>query len=173
MSEQIEQAYIYDGSESGSDLIEEGNYEVIIDKIDRRVTKNGKNKLVVQYRIRKDVEQKYGNKCVFEDIWEEKEHSGVFNRKRINQLLGTQHVTKGTRYNSINEVINFLTGAALNISVKITHNEYYDEDENEVGFYSSSKIKKQVLGAATPETTKKQEELKKEIDKQVEDDLPF
>lgn len=59
---------------TGGEIKPEGDYECIITGIDERTTKNGKTKLGVTLTIRNDVEgQKYGNACLFYDIWKAKE----------------------------------------------------------------------------------------------------
>lgn len=52
----------------------EGRYETIITSIDEKATKNGKSYLNIRLTIRNDVEgQKYGNACLFYQIWKKKE----------------------------------------------------------------------------------------------------
>ena len=52
----------------------EGRYETIITSIDEKATKNGKPYLNIRLTIRNDVEgQKYGNACLFYQIWKKKE----------------------------------------------------------------------------------------------------
>lgn len=156
--------YQYNASDS-SNLIKEGDYEVIIEKMEVRTTSNGKNKLYVQYRIRTDVEQLYANKCVFEDIWEEKENPGVFNRKRINKILGTQNVKDGQEFEDINAIIDFLEGAQLIVHVIIDFNDYRGEDINAINYYKKSKAQPQTIGGVPVDEFKK--------NPPSNDDLPF
>ena len=52
----------------------EGRYETIITSIDEKANKNGKPYLNIRLTIRNDVEgQKYGNACLFYQIWKKKE----------------------------------------------------------------------------------------------------
>lgn len=150
-------SYEYNKVES---LMAEGDYEARIEKMEVRVLPNGKEKLTIMYRIRDDIEQPYANKCVFEDIWKEKDSPEHFNRKRLNMLLGTQDVEEGKVFDGINEIINFLTGSCLIIHVKKVFEEYYGEDRNRVGWYKSSNNKPKSL-VGTP------------IAKTDNDDLPF
>lgn len=150
-------SYEYSKVES---LIAEGDYEARIENMEVKILPNGKEKLTIMYRIRDDVEQPYGNKCVFEDIWKEKDSPEHFNRKRLNMLLGTQDVKEGKVFDDINSIINYLIGSCVIIHVKKVFEEYYGEDRNRVGWYKSSNYKpKQIV--ETPVVDIK------------DDDLPF
>ncbi len=145
-------SYTYDASDV-SGLIKEGDYEAVIERIERKTLPSGKEKLSIMYRIRSDVDgQAYGNKCVFEDIWAERDNPGVFNRKRLNQLMGTQDIEDGTTFETINDVIDFLQGGNLIIHISVELDTYHGEDVNVVSFYKSSKVKPQTLGG-TPSAT--------------------
>lgn len=138
--------YTYE-KKSPSNLMPEGDYEVILERMDKKTLSSGKEKISIMYRVRGDIEgQSYGNKCLFEDIWQEKENPQFFNRKRLNQLLGTQEFEDGTVFGNINEVIKSLVGSRLIIHVKVDYDDYRDEDVNRVAYYKSSKHKPQKLG---------------------------
>lgn len=167
-------SYTYDKNDTTS-LVKEGDYEAIIERIERRTLPTGKEKLSVMYRIRSDVEQPYKNKCMFEDIWEEKENPGKFNHVRINQLLGTQEIEDGHSFETINDVIDFLLNGYLIIHVCIDFDTYKGEDVNIVSFYKSSKAKPQKLGEI-PQQPEPVAEAGAEVpqpDGIVGDDLPF
>ena len=154
--------YTYNANENGSGLIKEGDYEVSIERIERKTLPSGKEKLSVMYRIRTDVEQQYKNKCVFEDIWAERENPKVFNRKRINQLLGTQKIEDGTTFETINDVINFLLYNNLIIHITVETDTYRGEDVNMIQYYKSSK--------EIPQSVPMKQSGNLPV---VEDDLPF
>ena len=147
-----------------SSLLPDGDYEARIDTIGIKVLPSGKEKLTIMFRIRDDIDgQAYGNKCIFEDIWKEKDSPEHFNRRRINQLLGTQEVKDGTVFNSINDIIEFLKeNNCLVLHIITIFDEYYGEDVNKVSYYKSSKHKPQVLVKG-----KKADEVVSD------DDLPF
>lgn len=127
-------------------LMKDGDYEVTIDTIGvKTISTTGKEKLSIMYRVRNDVDQPYKNKCVFEDIWKERESPEHFNRRRINQLLGTQDVKEGTVFNGIEDIIEFLKGANLIIHISVVMDDYYDKNVNKVSYYRSSKAKPQSL----------------------------
>ena len=147
--------YKYDANDANG-LIKENDYEAVIERMEVKTIPTGKNKLSVMFRIRNDIEQPYGNKVMFEDIWPEKDNPDVFNRRRINQLLGTQQVKDGTEFETINDIIRFLEGATLIIHVAIEFDNWRGEDVNTVSYYKKSKIVPQQLQSegteqATPE----------------------
>lgn len=146
-----------------SALIPDGDYEVKIDTIGVKILPSGKEKLSIMFRVRDDIDgQAYGNKCLFEDIWKEKESPEHFNRKRINQLLGTQEIKDGTVFDTINDVIDFLkSNNCLVAHVISIFDDYRGEDVNKISYYKASKHKPQSI-------------VKKEEPKVIEDDdLPF
>lgn len=162
----MSESYTYEKT-SISDLMPEGDYEVILERMERRTLSNGKDKLWIMYRVRSGVEgQSYGNKCLFEDIWPEKENPKYFNRKRINQLLGTQDTKEGTEFPTINDVINFMVGASLIVHVKKEFDDYRGEEINKIGYYKSSKLKPKTI---VSEDKKQDEDLG--FDPSILDDL--
>ncbi len=136
--------YTYEKGEDFT-LVEEGDYEATINKIEIKQTPSGKEKIAIQYRIRDDVEQKAKNRIVFEDIWKEKDSPEHFNRKRLNKLLDTQELEDGTVFNSITELLNELAGSYLIIHVTTEFNEYTNKEQNRVSYYKKSMSKPKSL----------------------------
>ena len=149
---------------STSDLLKEGEYEVFIEKATIKTLSTGTQKISLQFRVRTDVEQEGKNRVIFEDIWKEKENKQFFNRKRLNQLLGTQQFKDGETFETIEKILEAITGANLIVKVGIDFDDYYNRDINYVSYYKSSKAKAKTLGE-TKEPVKA-----KEID---DKDLPF
>lgn len=141
--------YTYNQSEAiGGELLPAGDYEVTIERIERKtLPTSGKEKLSIMYRVRGDVEQPCKSRVVFEDIWAEREHPEFFNRKRLNQLMGTQKIEDGHVFENIAGVIDFLNGANLQIHVAVEFDDYTGKDRNQVKWYRSSKANPQELGA--------------------------
>ena len=135
--------YTYEKETVG--LMKEGDYEVVVERIEKKTLTSGREKLSIMYRVRSDVEQTFKNKCLFEDIWQEKENPQFFNRKRINQLLGTQEIEDGTTFSSIEDIIDFVSGTYLRVHVGVVFNDYTGEDVNTVSYYKPSKHKPQKL----------------------------
>lgn len=159
-------AYTFNKSEAvQNDLVSEGDYEVQIERIEKKTLPvSGKEKLSVMFRIRSDVEQPNKNRVVFEDIWSEKSNPEFFNRKRINQLMGTQKIEDGHVFDTISDVIDFLDGSYLRIHVAIEFDDYSGRDRNQVKYYMSSKFGKKELAKPEPEP---------DAIPIMEDELPF
>ena len=76
-----------------------------------------------------------------------KENPDVFNRKQINQLLGTQKIEDGQEFQTINDVIKFLENAPLIIHVSVEFDDWRGEDVNTISYYKKTKIvPQQVVG---------------------------
>lgn len=167
-------SYKYDASDANG-LVKEGDYEAIIERMEVKTIPSGKNKLSVAFRIRDDVDQAYKNKWMFKDIWAEKDNPEVFNRKQINQLLGTQEIKDGTEFASINEIIKFLENSTLIIHVSIEFDEWRGEDVNTISYYKKTKIVPQLVGGDEEDVKPKPQNKKKteKVDVIEDDDLPF
>jgi hypothetical protein len=161
--------YTFDqkSAESSSyELLKEGEYEVFIEKATIKTTTTGKQKISLQLRVRSDVEQEAKNRVIFEDIWKERENPNFFNRKRINQLLGTQHFSDGTAFENVEKLLEAITGANLIVKVGIDFDEYYKKDVNYVSYYKTTKAVAKSAGSKA--------DTKKPTAKEIKDeDLPF
>ena len=158
--------YTYEKQDNDYGLLDAGEYEVTIDKIETKELPSGAKKIGIQFRVRTDVEQGFKNRIIFEDIWKERE-TEFYNRKRINQLLGTQEFKDGQTFPTVQDLMDELRGCNLVANVVIAFSDYRNEDENKILFYQTTKIKPKKLGdtpAAKEDTPK--------IDVK-EDDLPF
>jgi hypothetical protein len=132
-------AYKFEKVEDQYELIKEGEYEVAVKDIKLASTPSGKEKIAIQFQIRTDVEQEHKNRILFEDIWKEKENPMFFNRRRLNQLLGTQKIDDGTSFADVNSVLDFLRNATLVVKVTREFDEYRKADVNRILYYRSSK----------------------------------
>jgi hypothetical protein len=126
-------------------LIDDGKYEVYIKEALIKTTPSGKEKISIQYKIRDDIEQKFQNRIIFEDIWKERD-TEFFNRKRLNQLLGTQHLEDGKVFDGIQDLLASLVGANLVIKVNKEFDDYRQEEINRVYYYESSKNQPKKVG---------------------------
>lgn len=162
--------YVYEDEEN--ELKPEGDYEVYVERMEVRVLSTGTEKLSIQYRIRSDIEQPYGNCCLFEDIWKEKENPNVFNHVRINKLIGTQHPAKGTKFNGINEIINFMLGKRLVVHLVQTYDNYYNKTINTISYYKATSDAPKQLQPAQPQMQPKAK-LEPKYEEISDDDLPF
>ena len=143
-------AYTY---EKTSSLVKTGDYEARLEVMEVKTLPSGTEKLSLMWRIRDDIEgQSYGNKVLFEDIWREKESPEHFNRKRINQLLGTQKdIKEGEVFDNINKIIAYMVGRNAVIHVDNVFDDYRGEDVNKVSYYKSSNQLPKKLNTKTNE----------------------
>lgn len=148
-------------------VIPEGEYEVIIEKVELQANKDNTNKCIfLQYRIREDVDQEYKRFVIFERIWQNRE-THQFNLDRLNRLLSSAtKLADGKVFNTLNEVLEELKDSKLRVVVKIEHDDYRDEDRNFVYFYKSSKVQATQLSSTTSSSTTSSVEI-------TENDLPF
>lgn len=157
-------SYEYTKQDSEYGLIKEGEYEVSIDKIETKELQSGKKKIAIQFRLRSDVIQDHKNRVIFEDIWQERD-TEYYNRKRINQLLGTQDIEDGKVFSNVDEILDTLKGSQLRMKIVVQFDDYKQEDVNKILYYMSSEMKPQTL-----EDVNKKETPTIDIS---EDDLPF
>lgn len=139
-------SYIYDEADANG-LVKNGDYEAIIERMEVKTLPSGRNKLSVAFRIRDDVDQAYKNKWMFKDIWESKEEPGIFNRKQISQLLGTQNTEDGQVFDDINKVISYLEGCPLIIHITSEFDDYRGENVNTISYYKKTKIVPKTVNA--------------------------
>ena len=72
-------------------LIDDGDYEVAIDKIEKRTSKAGNQCLNFTFVIRKDVDQKFQGRKLFYTVTKKADDTfGVYDYNRINKLILTQ-----------------------------------------------------------------------------------
>jgi hypothetical protein len=161
-------SYLYEKKEDQYSLIAEGEYEVAVEQISEAQTQGGKKKLDIAFRLRQDVEQSHQNRVVYESIWQEKETS-YYNRKRLNQLLGTQEVEDGTTFNSIQDIIDLLKGSKLKVKIIVAFDDYKKADVNKIAYYSKTAKPNKKLADITVKDTKEV----KQVVEISDDELPF
>lgn len=155
----MSQAYTYEKQDDYG-LLSENDYEVFIEKAEIKVLDSGKQKVAFQFRVRNDIEQSYKGRVLFEDIWKERD-TEYFNRKRLNQLLGTQEFEDGQVFPTIHDLLDELCGRNLIVKVVIEFDEYHQKEVNKILYYKKSEHKPKSL------------DEKPKADTPVEDDLPF
>lgn len=106
--------------------VENGTYEVIINKITEDVAKTGTKFLNVSYVIRNDVNQRSQNFFVWDRIWENKQ-TGKYNHRALNTLGWATNLDPNKEYNTLNAVIADLQYKPLKITVRKRKSEYNGE----------------------------------------------
>lgn len=115
----------------GNTLKPEGDYEVIILKAEKATTPNGKEKIAVRYVIRNDVDQKFKNGLIFDDIWKKREPNeddlsvDGFNYGQLMALASAARLPDGKEYENLDAFLAELTGKPL--KVHLYHDDYNDK----------------------------------------------
>ena len=139
-------------------LINEGEYEVVIERMTEGETPNGKRKIDLMFRFRDIEGQGYINRVLFDTIWKERD-TEYYNRRRINMLLGTQDFEDGKTFKNIQAIIDEMLGSFLRIKVVIAFDDYRNKDVNKIQYYMSSQHKPK--------------KVEKKVEEVAEEDLPF
>ena len=105
------------------DLVTKGDYEVVINMEWKR-TKTGDNYINCAFKIRKDVDQPYGGRIVFDPIYKTKA-TGEFSPSKINGILSTIPNAKLT-FENYDELIQYCNGMPMRITVE---SEAIDSDD--------------------------------------------
>lgn len=112
----------------GNSIKPEGDYEVIIDSAEIRVTAGGKENINLVYVIRNDVGQEYRNGLIFHSIWKKNEPNpddmsiGGFNYAQLMAVANAARLPDGKEYADLNEFLAELEGKP--IKVHLYHNDY-------------------------------------------------
>lgn len=119
-------------------LIDDGKYEVTIDKIEPRESQKGSKYLNVTFKIRSDVEQAFKNRKLFYRINSKEGDPTGYDFNRLNKLIITQKNTSNykTYFIDTDEVIQWLIGAHLVLTVETSYDEYSQKDRNNVKDWS-------------------------------------
>ena len=148
-------------------LVDEGIYEMNL-KVSLKTSKNGKDYISLDWRIRDDVEQENQGRHVFEAIFEKKDQPGTFHDEKLTKILSVQGKEGRYHFDDIDEVLQFINGWNVRCGVKIGEpDEYKTEEYNFISFYSATKNPTQTLTTNVEKTkTVNQVDI-------PDDDLPF
>ncbi len=140
-------------------LIPEGQYEVIIKKVEERTTKNGSTGMNLTLVIRNDVEQQYKNRCLFHTLWKRKEPAPAdmqvqgYSFKQVMILAKAATLPSGKVYENVQALCADLVNKVVRVTV--AHDEYNGNKREIVKYTNASQFPecKHVYKAATPVTT--------------------
>lgn len=158
-------------SKENYDLIDDNDYEVELKADIQTLPKSGRRVINCKFTIRKDVQQAFGGRSVFDNIWSDKSDNSKFDHIKIQKLLLTQDPEKGKfDFEDYEELVQFINGFLLRIHIsKKEPDEYHTEAYNEVKYlsYAKSQAQPKVLGGINREESNT---TAIEID---DDDFPF
>lgn len=109
--------------DGGSKKVEDGTYEVVIEKAQEGATPSGAEYLDFWLRIRKDLKQAHGGMVIFHKIWKGKD-SGKYHAAMINTLGKSAQLQNGKTYNGLDDLLNDFVGKPLKATVKNETSEY-------------------------------------------------
>lgn len=103
--------------------VEDGTYEVIIERANEDATPSGAEFTNFQMVIRNDIEQKHRNMKVWERVWKAKA-TGKYNMMMFNTIGKAAQLQSGKSYQNIDELLADYEGKALKVTVKNEKSEY-------------------------------------------------
>ena len=118
-------------------LIDDGKYEVVIEKVEPKISQKGTKYLNVTFKIRNDVEQEFKNRKLFYRI-NEKEGDVCYDFNRVNKIIITQKNTPTYKkfFADVDEVLQYLVGLHLVLTVETVFDDYSNKDRNQVKDWS-------------------------------------
>lgn len=117
------------------DIIDEGTYEVVLEKIDPVKTsiKNGKTTryMTVTFVIRSDVDQKFQKRKIWYTIFG-RDGDAAFNFNAINSIIVTQEGRPDYKrhFKSLDEILQYLIGLHLRLDIGVEFNQFKGKDDN-------------------------------------------
>lgn len=141
MAEETTNTVVEDGIVFGSDkkvdentefeLIDEGTYEVVLEKLEPKTSKNGKRYINITFVIRDDVEQNFKRRKIWYTIFS-RDGDVAFNFNAINPLIITQEKRSDykTRFKNEDEIFQYLIGLHMRLNIEIKFDEFRGKDGN-------------------------------------------
>lgn len=132
-----------------------GEYEMVIQRVERKTTQNGKEAITFWLVVRNDLTKvpelaeqngKYANRYVFDDHWK-RDINGQY-QLDVNNLmyvLQAAGVPEGTNFNSFDDLVNALANKPVRVNVKKEFDDYNQKDTNTVAPWNYSKSKYPVV----------------------------
>ena len=114
----------YSEVSEGNVLLPEGNYEVIFKYVGESSTANNFPCVDITMHVRNDVEQKYKNKPIFDNLYLVKEPSaadkecGGFSFKRIQSISKASGIPNGKEYANIGEWCSEFANRCVQVVIK-------------------------------------------------------
>lgn len=124
--------------ENNGGIMTEGDYEVVIAKVEEKTANSGSVSVQIELVVRNDVNQSYKNKHIWYQIWDTQKtrETGMY-AKNINNISKHAGIQNGATFNSIDDWGRFLYGKPLLATVK--HDTYNGKTREKVTFIGASK----------------------------------
>lgn len=118
---------------SGFAVLPAGKYEAFVDGGQFKTASTGSPMINWKFKIRNDVDQEGKGRIIFNNL--------VFNAKTegmVHGFLKAIGAPDGMEFNDYQDIINYATGKAILINLKVT--QYKGEDQNNVSWVEASTI---------------------------------
>jgi hypothetical protein len=103
--------------------VQNGTYEVVIDKVLPKTTTGGTEYVNFDLIIRNDFDQKFKNAHIFHSVWKSKE-TGKYNMKSFNTVGKACKLQNGKSYKSFEELLQDFEKKVCRVTVKNETSEY-------------------------------------------------
>lgn len=104
--------------------IKDGNYEVVVTKMEEATTKNGAEHVDVRLTVRNDLQQQeHKNQIIFHKVWKAKA-TGKYDMRFFNTMGKAAQLQQGKQYASIEELFKDFLGKPVKVQVKNETSEY-------------------------------------------------
>ena len=126
------------------------------------------------YRIRKDVEQKYQGRLVFDAIYRSKNNPEELTPSKIKAILDA--IPNGRKnFEDYDELVQYLNGVELRATVEIepANPDYASSKDKNIIKYQSQRPTQHPSGISSASKTDPFESLKSEFNFDPSEDLPF
>lgn len=153
--------------------------ECRIEKMVFKTTKMGRKYIDVNLRVRDDVDTngQYKNRVIFKAIWSLKDKPDMYNPVDISNLANTQEYKGNSMvFNTIDDVVNYLTGINLRVKVGIETSDQYGDKNVCNKFFKTNFVPKKVGANTKVNEAKSEEAPASETDGEnviADEDLPF
>ena len=119
---------------AGFPLIDAGDYEVVLKAEIKQAKNNNSDYLSAAFKIRDDVEQKFKNSTVFENIYRDTDNPKWFDLRRCGSILVTQKGKEGYKneFEDVEEYVQYINGIHLIVSVEVVFDENLNKNVNRI-----------------------------------------
>lgn len=143
--------------------IDGGEYEVTLYAEPKLFGQQMTPGLSCRFAIRKDVQQPFAGRSVFETLWLDKDGSGWYDTRKLNAILLTQDNPQ-LSFMGVDECVQYINGLNMRITVEKKYDDYSGKEKNNVKFLSYAKSK--VVAEPVAESTAEAPQI-------ADSDLPF
>ena len=98
------------------ELIDEGDYEVVLSSATPSTTSSGKECCVLDFVIREDVDQKFKKWHIREYLWRDLDDPKWYDLRKLHRIILTQPNPK-LEFKSCDECIQYINGLKMKISI--------------------------------------------------------